>query len=157
MGVYINMLKYVVFLFFLVFVNLTHTQILVDDVGDNWKLKVEESLTLIRQTDPVKYDTLIKYCNHITFWNGPFSTIEDSKTIMISQLDMNSNLTENISCVIIHELFHLKMFGKNMNINCEESEAYKFEIDFILKLQKKPHWLLLHATKLESDFKKQCE
>lgn len=151
------MLKYVLFSLFIIFVNLTHTQILVDDVGDNWKPKIEKSLTLIKQIDPEKYDTLIKYCNHITFWNGKFSTIEDSKTIMISQMDMNSNTMNNILCAIVHESYHLKMYNVVNNKVCEEVDAYKYEIDFILKIPNYEEWLLSHALGMSNYFEKKCE
>lgn len=151
------MLKYVVFSFFMIFVSLTQSQILIDDVGDDWKLKVEKSLTLIKQTDPIKYDTLIKYCNHITFWNGSFSTIEDSKTIMISQTDMLSNLINNISCVIVHESYHLKMFNSKENKDCEEFQAYQYEIDFMSKIPNYEKWLFSHALGMSSFFEKKCK
>ena len=70
-------------------------QIKIEDVGDNWKYKVTEALLLIKSTDSEKYLTLIEVCNHISFWNGGFSTTEDSKTIMISQKDMNFNSINN--------------------------------------------------------------
>ena len=151
------MLKVIVISFFLIIVNLTHSQISIDDIGDDWKLKVEKSLTLIKQTDPDKYDTLLKYCNHITFWNGSFSTVENSKTIMISQMDMKSNLINDISCVIVHESYHLKMFNVVNNDFCEERDAYKYEIDFIRKLDNPEKWLLSHAIKMSEYFEEKCE
>lgn len=151
------MLKVIVISFFLIFVNLTHSQIHIDDVGDNWKLNVEKSLMLIKQTDPEKYDTLLKYCERITFWNGTFSTIENSNTIMISQMDIKSNLINNISCVIVHESYHLKMFNVTNNDFCEERDAYKYEIEFIRKLNNPENWLLLHALKMLRYFEGECK
>jgi hypothetical protein len=111
---------------------------------------VEVSLEIIKSNDRPKYDTLLKYCNHITFWSGNFSTTEDKSTIMISQKDMTSNSPNNISCVIVHESFHLKNYGKNLNSNFEEYCAYDYELDFLKKLDGAEQWLFKHIDKMKS-------
>jgi hypothetical protein len=65
-----------------------YSQIKIDDIGDGWKLRVDSALTLIKNTDSDKYELLSEVCNHISFWNGGFSTVEDTSTILITQRDM---------------------------------------------------------------------
>ena len=128
--------------------SLLFSQIKVDDVGDNWKEKITISLHLIEKIDREKYDTLIKYCNHITFWSGDFSTTEDSTTIMISQKDMNLNSINNIACVLIHESFHLRYYNKKLDSDREEILAYKYELDFINKISNVEYWIPKNALKM---------
>ena len=135
-------------LIFLLFFNNLFSQIKIEDVGDSWKQKVENSISLIKEMDKIKYDTLIKYCNHITFWNGNFSTIEDSTSIMISQTDMNSNSLTNIISVIIHESYHLKKYKCDIDSDLEEYEAYSYELDFLKKLDNCEIWLKTHCIKM---------
>lgn len=141
-------MKTYLLLIFLLFFNNIFGQIKIEDVGDDWKQKVENSIQLIKEKDKVKYDTLVKYCNHITFWNGNFSTTEDSTSIMISQKDMNSNSLTNIASVIIHESYHLKKYKSKMNIDLEEYEAYKYEYSFLEKLSTQEYWLKIHCLNM---------
>jgi hypothetical protein len=141
-------MKTYLLLIFLLFFNNIFGQIKIEDVGDGWKQKVENSIQLIKEKDKVKYDTLVKYCNHITFWNGNFSTTEDSTSIMISQKDMNSNSLTNIAAVIIHESYHLKKYKFKMNIDLEEYEAYKYEYSFLEKLSTQEYWLKIHCLNM---------
>jgi hypothetical protein len=142
------MLKLFVIYFFFLYFNIGKSQIIIDDVGDDWKHKVEKSLSLIKHVDPVKYDTLIKYCYRITFWNGKFSTTEDSKTIMLSQTDMLSNNINNISSAIVHESYHLKFYNETNDKRYEEHMAYKYELDFLKKIKNIEPWLIEHAIKM---------
>lgn len=89
----------------------------------------------------------MKYCNHITFWNGDFSTCEDSTSIMISRQDMLSSIN-NIACVIVHESYHLKVYKNNIDPDLEEYEAYKYENDFIKHLENYELWLKSHTLKM---------
>ena len=59
-------MKFFIIVIFCYIPSLLFSQIKVDDVGDNWKEKITISLRLIEKIDKEKYDTLIKYCNHIT-------------------------------------------------------------------------------------------
>lgn len=140
-------MKNLVLLPFLLFFNTLVSQIHIEDVGDNWKNKIEQSLQTIKLNDSSKYDSLIKYCNHITFWNGDFSTTEDSNSIMISQKDMNFPLN-NISCVIIHESYHLMSYKYGIDPDYEEYSAYKYELDFMNHLTYCEPWLKFHASKM---------
>jgi len=135
-------------LFFLLFFNNLFGQIKIEDLGDNWKQKVESSILLIKETDKSKYDTLIKYCKHITFWNGDFSTTEDSISIMISQTDMNSKSINNIVSVLIHESYHLKKYKSDMDADLEEYEAYQYELEFLRKLDNCEYWLRSNCIKM---------
>lgn len=130
------------------------SQIKIDDVGDDWKQKVESSIEIIKKNDRPKYDTLLKYCNHITFWSGSFSTTENNTTIMISQKDMISNSPNNISCVIVHESFHLKNYGLSLDVNDEELRAYEYELDFLKKLNGAEPWLFNHVERMKNYYKK---
>ena len=135
-------------LIFLLFFNNLFGQIKIEDLGDNWKQKVESSILLIKETDKSKYDTLIKYCKHITFWNGDFSTTEDSISIMISQTDMNSKSINNIVSVLIHESYHLKKYKSDMDADLEEYEAYQYELEFLRKLDNCEYWLRSNCIKM---------
>ena len=137
--------------------SLLFSQIKIDDVGDNWKEKITTSLHLIEKIDKEKYDTLMKYCNHITFWSGNFSTTEDSTTIMISQKDMNLNSINNIACVLIHESFHLKNYNKKLNSDKEEILAYKYELEFINKITDVEYWIPSHAIQMIGEYQERLK
>jgi hypothetical protein len=124
-----------------------NSQIKIDDVGDDWKLKVEKSLSLIKMYDVEKYDLINNVCEHITYWNGPFSTTEDSVTIMITQKDMMSSIN-NIASILVHEsqhLYFLKM-GIKLNPNIEEVLCYSYELDFLFKIPSVEEWLIRNAN-----------
>jgi len=140
-------MKTFIILPFLLFFNTLVSQIYIEDVGDNWKNKVEQSLQLIKTHDSSKYDSINKYCKHITFWNGDFSTTEDSVTIMISQKDMSSS-TNNIACVLVHESYHLKSCKYGIDIDLEEYNAYKYEDDFLTNLGSYELFLKFHTGRM---------
>ena len=50
------------------------SQIKIDKAGDDWDLKIDSAINLIKQTDTNYYNVLIEYCQHVEIWNGPFST-----------------------------------------------------------------------------------
>ncbi len=81
-------MKSFILLLFVTFITPIYSQIKIDDVGDGWKLRVDSAVTLIKNIDPEKYEYLTDVCNHISYWNGGFSTIEDTSTILITQRDM---------------------------------------------------------------------
>ena len=110
-------------------------QVKIDDVGDGWVNKVNQALKLIKQIDSEKYDTLIEVCDHITFWNGNFSTTEDSHTIMISQSDILRGSVNNVAAVLVHESRHLyfRKHGIKMKEIDEETMSYLYELQFLKK------------------------
>ena len=73
---------------------------------------------------------------------------------MISQKDMTSNSLNNISCVIVHESFHLKNYGKNLDSNFEEYSAYEYELDFLKRVEGAEEWLFNHIDKMKSYYMK---
>jgi hypothetical protein len=134
---------------FLLFSTTLFSQITVDDVGDGWKSKVDSALSLIERTSPEHWSEVEKYCKHITFWIGDFSTTTDSATIMISRKDININSINNLACLIVHETHHL-MISQNdivLPVNLEELECYYWEMKFIEKLPNVEPWLKNHVIK----------
>lgn len=132
-----------------------YSQIKIDDIGDNWKSKVDSALIVIKTYDPKKYDSLISNCKHITFWNGDFSTLEDKTTIMISQKDMRLNSINNIAAVIVHESFHMFRWRqcKEGDVVKEEILAYEYELSFLYKVPNVEQSLINHAKEMIEFYK----
>jgi hypothetical protein len=126
-----------------------YSQIKIDDVGDDWRTKVISSLSLIKQVDPNKYELINDVCKHITYWDGDFSTTEDSVTIMISQKDMRFNSINNIAAILVHESKHLFYLKHNIKLppNYEEILAYHYELEFLSKIPNVEPWLVNNALK----------
>ena len=124
-------------------------QVKIDDVGDGWVNKVNQALMLVKQTDEEKYNTLIDVCDHITFWNGNFSTTEDSHTIMISQADIMRGSINNVAAVLVHESRHLyfRKHGIKMKEIDEETLAYMFELDFLKQIPGVEQYLIDNAKR----------
>ena len=77
----------------------------------------------------------MKNCKRISFWNGPYSTTEDS-SIVISIFDLRSESPNNVACVLVHESKHLELIQtKSLTQSVEECIAYRYELDFITKLK----------------------
>ena len=125
------------------------SQIVVDDVGDGWKIKIDSALTLIEKTDPGVYKEVISNCNHITYWLGAFSTTQDSSTILISTKDLKLNSINNLACIIVHESHHLyyKRNRIKMTANKEEYNCYLYEYEFLKKIPNAEDWLTIHVIK----------
>jgi len=124
-----------------------YSQIKIDDIGDGWKLRVDSALTLIKNTDSDKYELLSEVCNHISFWNGGFSTVEDTSTILITQRDMIFGSINNIAAILIHESKHLFYFKNHIQIPPHEEElrCYKYELSFLTKIPNVEPWLISNA------------
>ena len=139
--------------FVVVLLLLTHYivvgQVKIDDVGDGWVNKVNQALKLIKQIDSDKYDTLIEVCDHVTFWNGNFSTTEDSHTIMISQADIMRGSVNNVAAVLVHESRHLyfRKHGIKMKEIDEETLSYMYELDFLKQIPGVEQFLIDNAKK----------
>ncbi len=67
---------YLLSILFLLSTNL-FGQIKIAPVDFFWVNRVDSALNIIKNTDKSVYDTLIRYCTNIGFWNGKFSTIEE--------------------------------------------------------------------------------
>jgi hypothetical protein len=131
-------------------------QIKIDDIGDNWKSRVDSALTLIKTYDSVKYGVINKYCKHITFWNGAFSTLENQETIMIAQRDMIGGSINNIAAAIVHESFHMYRWNNNLErgMNIEECLGYTYELEFLMKIPNVEPFLIEHAKEMIEFYKK---
>lgn len=134
-------------LFFVILFLPIHSQVKIDDVGDGWKLRVDSSVALIRNTDLDKYKVLIEVCDHISYWNGGFSTIEDSSTILITQKDMLYGSINNIAAILIHESKHLFFLKNKLKLPPHEEElrCYKYELNFLNKVPNVESWLISNA------------
>lgn len=135
---------------FLLFVNYNVIgQIKVDNVGDGWVEKVNQAISLIKKVDGEKYNKLIEVCDHITFWNGNFSTTENDHTIMISQLDILRGSVNNVAAVLVHESRHLyfRKHGIKMEEIDEETLAYIYELDFLKQIPGVEQYLIDNAKR----------
>jgi hypothetical protein len=127
------------------------SQINIADVGDGWKGKVQQALDTIQKYDTVKYNNIITKCNNIGYWNNSFATTEPPNTILIPTSEMNFGNIYNICAILIHESYHLLIYGRNMNPNQEEYWAYSYELDFLMKVPNVDGWLIQNAqTKKET-------
>jgi hypothetical protein len=130
-------------------------QIKVDKAGDGWDLKIDSAITLIKQTDTNYYNLLAEHCQHVEFWNGPFSTSEwkdNSGTILVSVKDIKLNSINNLAAVLVHESCHL-IFRKEEYIASEENEenaCYDHELLFILQLPNLESWLFEHTLRMSN-------
>ena len=121
------------------------SQINIADVGDNWKGKVQQALDTIQKYDTVKYNNLITKCNNIGYWNNTFATTEPPHTILIPTSEMNFGNIYNICAILIHESYHLLIYGRNMGPSQEEYWAYSYELDFLMKVPNVDEWLIQNA------------
>lgn len=137
-----------IFFFLLISLSL-NSQILIDDVGDGWKSKVDSALTLIEQSSPEHWEVVKENCNHIIFWLGNFSTTTDTSTIMIAVRDIKLGSINNLACVIVHESLHLDFKSKKIFYTEAEEElrCYLWESKFLNKLDNPEPWLRLHLIK----------
>ena len=142
-------MKHLVVILLLLFNNNVVGQIKIDDVGDGWVIKVNQALNLIKHVDSEKYNTLIDVCDHVTFWNGNFSTTEDSHTIMISQADIMRGSVNNVAAVLVHESRHLyfRKHGIKMKEIDEDTLAYMYELDFLKQIPGVEQYLIDNAKK----------
>ena len=129
----------------LMFWSSSFSQVHIADVGDGWKSKVQQALDTIQKYDTVKYNNLITKCNNIGYWNNKFATTEPPHTILIPTSEMNFGNIYNICAILIHESYHLLLYGKNMDPNQEECWAYSYELDFLMKVPCVDEWLIQNA------------
>ena len=132
-------------LILLMFWSSSFSQVRIADVGDGWKNKVQQALDTIQKYDTVKYNNLITKCNNIGYWNNKFATTEPPHTILIPTSEMNFGNIYNICAILIHESYHLLLYGKNMDPNQEECWAYSYELDFLIKVPCVDEWLIQNA------------
>jgi hypothetical protein len=146
------MIKYLVFLLYFFCFSKCFGQIKIDGGFSDWENLVRKSIELVEETDSTYYQTLMKNCRRISFWNGPYSTTED-KSIVISILDLKSESVNNIACVLVHESKHLELIQtKSLTQSEEECIAYRYELDFITKLKNPETYLKKNCLEYLSKF-----
>jgi hypothetical protein len=128
---------------------LSFTQIKIDDVGDGWKGKVEQALTIVKQYDTEKYNLLIESCTHISYSLLSFSTTENGNTILISQKQIIAGNINDLAATLVHESLHLFILKNKLKMpeNYEEVVCYTYELEMLLKIPNVEPWLVNHATK----------
>jgi len=128
-------------------------QIKIDKAGDDWDLKIDSAITLIKQVDSNYYNVLIEHCQHIEIWIGSFSTNywdDTTGTIIVSVNDIRLNSINNIAAILVHESCHLLYLkgGVILSEKEEERSCYAYEYFFLLQVPKVEPWLLEHAFRL---------
>lgn len=121
-------------------------QIKIDDVGEGWKTSIEQALCLIENVDSAKYQQIVSTCNHIGFWNGSYSTTEDS-TILISNKEARYGNITDLAAALVHESMHLYIIQQRQILTPEEEETvcYLYELDFLVKVPDCEQWLIQHV------------
>jgi len=126
-------------------------QIRIDKAGDGWDLKTDSALTVIKQTDPQKFQLLDSVCQEVSFWISNFSSNElvgKEGRIYVSTKDVKLGIN-NLACVLVHESLHLYFLrrGVQMTPAEEENYCYRYELEFIQKLANPEPWLKENALK----------
>ena len=128
---------------------LAFSQIRIDDIGDGWKAKVEQALTVIQQTDCEKYDLLMATCKHISYSTATFATTESGTTILIPRREIVIGNINDIAAILVHESLHLYMLQNKLIMPEADEEVlcYAYELEFLLQIPGVETWLLEHARK----------
>lgn len=124
-------------------------QIKIAPVEFLWVNRVDSALNIIKTYDKSVYDTLIKYCTNIGFWNGRYSSIDGINEILITKNDVTLGSLNNLASVIVHESKHLQYVNNNILVplNVEEVECFKYEKRFLLVIPNVELWLIENAEK----------
>jgi len=122
----------------------------IDDVGDNWKLRVDSALQVVKKYDSINYGKILTNCKKISFWTGSFSTVEDSQTILITQKDMKHSSINNIAAILVHESTHLKIMNQKLRYTLIEEEifCYHTELEFLRRIPNVEDWLINNTKKM---------
>lgn len=128
---------------------LAFSQIRIDDIGDGWKAKVEQALTVIQQTDCEKYELLMATCKHISYSTATFATTESGTTILIPRREIVVGNINDIAAILVHESLHLYMLQNKLIMPEADEEVlcYAYELEFLLQIPGVETWLLDHARK----------
>ena len=128
---------------------LTFSQIRIDDIGDGWKAKVEQALTVIQQTDCEKYELLMATCKHVSYSTATFATTESGTTILIPRREIVVGNINDIAAILVHESLHLYMLQNKLIMPEADEEVlcYAYELEFLLQIPGVETWLLDHARK----------
>ena len=124
-------------------------QIYIAKAGDGWDLLIDSALTLIKNTDSVKYSLILHVCDTVDVWAGSYSSNNGFKTIVVSVNDVRLNSVNNLAAILIHESMHLYYSQHNIQVSLNEEErvCYEYEFSFLTKLRKLEPWLLQHTIK----------
>ena len=134
-----------------------YSQIKIDDVGDNWRLRVDSALQIVKNYDTTNYNVILKYCKNVSFWNGGYSTVEDSQTIVITRKDIKGSCLNNISAILVHESTHLKIMKQKITytLNEEEIFCYYTELEFLRRIPNVEDWLITNTKKMIQYYERQ--
>ena len=123
---------------------------IIDDVGDNWKLRVDSALQVVKKYDSINYGKILTNCKKVSFWTGSFSTVEDSQTILITQKDMKHSSINNIAAILVHESTHLKIMNQKLRYTLIEEEifCYHTELEFLRRIPNVEDWLINNTKKM---------
>lgn len=126
-------------------------QIRIDKAGDGWDLKIDSALTVIKQTDPQKFQLLDSVCQEVSFWISDFSSnelVENKGRIYVSVKDVRLGIN-NLACVLVHESLHLYFLRRGVQLTPAEEEnyCYRYELEFIQKLTNPEPWLKANVLK----------
>lgn len=126
-------------------------QIRIDKAGDGWDLKIDSALTVIKQTDPQKFQLLDSVCQEVSFWISDFSSnelVENKGRIYVSVKDARLGIN-NLACVLVHESLHLYFLRRGVQLTPAEEEnyCYRYELEFIQKLTNPEPWLKANVLK----------
>jgi len=127
-----------------------YSQIVIDDVGDNWKLRVDSALQIVKKYDLVSYGVILDNCKKVLFWNGGYSTVEDSQTIVITRKDIQGSCLNNIAAILVHESTHLKIMKQKLTYTLIEEEifCYYTELEFLRRIPNVEDWLINNTKKM---------
>jgi hypothetical protein len=137
----------IIFLLILFFPTFAYNQIKIDKAGDEWNVKIDSALNIIKTYDSSKYFLLLDVCTNIEFWNGDYSTNDGKKSIVVSIKDVKLNSINNLAAILVHESLHLhySKINKILDNKLEENICYKYEFSFLEKLPNVETWLWRHT------------
>ena len=107
----------------------------------------ENCIKIIKKYDINSYDVVLKYCKNVAFWNGNYSTVEDSQTIVITRKDITNSCLNNISAILVHESTHLKIMNQKIKYTPYDEElfCYYTELEFLRRIPNVEIWLINHT------------
>lgn len=141
------MKQLLIFLSFIPF--LSFSQIRVDDVGDGWKVLVEQALKVIETTDTAKYNLVTRYCTQISYGLQSFSTTESGHVIILPVAELKKGIVNDIAAAIVHESLHLYFVHVHIALeeSAEEALCYAYELEFLKQIPGVEQFLLDHALR----------
>jgi hypothetical protein len=126
---------------------LLSSQIIIPNVGDGWKTKVQQAIEVIKKYDLHKYNVLIYECKQIDFGLASFATSDGKSTIILPVEVLNRGCINDIAACLVHESLHIQFSkaGNRLGEDFEEVICYKWELDFLQKIPNAERWLISNA------------